>query len=213
MARKFSSSINSLTVFEVLSAAEGTWAQLRLLNGLTVKELRELAKGLGIKLTSGLRRKFNIEVAIVEGVSKMAVSRLENAMLGTQKKFQLSREQLNENLRTNYRPDGVIFTVEALRKLAKSFYGISLSNQGDEFGLAREFLMKVGSKIFDLVAQMDAVEPDKQHASGRRAYYMGYKAAELRKILRNNNVKGRSKLTRKADMIEAIIKLTRPILK
>ena len=213
MAKKFSSSINSSTVFEVLSAADGAWAQLRLLNGLTVKELRELAKGLGIKLTSGLRRKFNIEVAIVEGVSKKAVDRLENAMLGTQKKFNLSRKQLNENLRTNYRPDGFVFTPAALRKFAKSFYGITLSNQGDEFGLARELLTKLGSGIFSLVAQMDAVEPDKQHADGLRAHYMSYKAADLKKILTKNNVKGRSKLTKKADMIEAIIKLHNPILK
>ena len=213
MAKKFSSSSNSATVFEVLSAATDNWAQLKLLNGLTVKELRALAKDLGIKLTSGTRRKFDIAVAIVDGVSKMAVDRLENAMLGTQKKFNLSRKQLNENLRTNYRPDGFIFTAEALRKLAKSFYGISLSNQCDEFGVAREFLMKVGSKIFDLVAQMDAVEPDKQHAAGLRAYYIGYKVADLKKILVKNNVKGRSKLTKKADMIEAIIKLHNPILK
>ena len=46
MARKFNSNINRANVFEVLSAADGTWAQLRLLNGLTVKELRALAKDL-----------------------------------------------------------------------------------------------------------------------------------------------------------------------
>ncbi|MBQ8691615.1 MAG: hypothetical protein IJ520_00525, partial [Synergistaceae bacterium] len=86
MTRNYNSNINSANVFEVLSAAAGTKAQLELLNGLTVKELRALAKGLSIKLSSGTTRKFDIEVAIVEGVSKMAVSRLENAMLGTQKK-------------------------------------------------------------------------------------------------------------------------------
>ena len=79
MAKKFNININSANVFEVLSAAADNWAQLKLLNGLTVKELRALAKDLGIKLTSGMRRKFDIAVAIVEGVSKMAVDRLENS--------------------------------------------------------------------------------------------------------------------------------------
>ena len=129
MARKFNSNINRANVFEVLSAADGTWAQLRLLNGLTVKELRALAKDLGIKLTSGLRRKFNIEVAIVDKVA----SSLETAT--------------------------------------------------------------------------DEPVQETEHADALRSYYKSYKAAELRKILRNSNVKGRSKLTRKADMIEAIIKL------
>ena len=132
MAKKFNSNINSANVFEVLSAADGAWTQLRLLNGLTVKELRALAKDLGIKLTSGLRRKFNIEVAIVDKVA----SSLESA------------------------------TDEPAQEVQET-----------------------------------------EHADALRSYYKSYKAAELRKILRNSNVKGRSKLTRKADMIEAIIKL------
>ena len=68
MARKFNSNINSANVFEVFSAADDKGAQLKLLGGLTVKELRAIAKDLRIKITSGRRRKFDIVVTIAEAV-------------------------------------------------------------------------------------------------------------------------------------------------
>ena len=84
-------------------------------------------------------------------------------MLGTQKRLEVSREQLNENLRTAYIDEGFSFTVETLRNFARA-YAIELSNDGDEFGLARQFLIKIGSKIFDVVSYYDAMAEAKAKA-------------------------------------------------
>ena len=134
MARKFNSNINNANVFEVFSAADDKGAQLKLLGGLTVKELRAIAKDLRIKITSGRRRKFDIVVTIAEAV----LNRLEAVAAAAEERAKAQEAKLADQIKT---------------------------------------------------------------------YYMTYKVADLKKVLAKENVKGRSKLTRKADMIEALIKL------
>lgn len=142
--------------FEAVKAAANHDEQVKALNVLKVTELRELAKWQSIRLT-GKTRKADIIAAIIDGMRQNVIHFMENAMHGTRKSLNITRENLNENLNSAYLDNGYSFTPETIKTFAKAFYNIELG-QGDALDLAREFLTKINSKIFKLVAYFDELD-------------------------------------------------------
>ena len=148
------SSINN--AFEAFKTAASGDEQVKALNTLKVTELRELAKWQSIRLT-GKTRKADIIEAVIDGMRQNVIHFMENAMLGTRKSLNITRENLNENLNSAYLDNGYSFTPETIKTFAKAFYNIELG-QGDALDLTREFLTKINSKIFKLVAHFDELD-------------------------------------------------------
>ncbi|MBR0221232.1 MAG: hypothetical protein IJQ63_05620 [Synergistaceae bacterium] len=142
--------------FEAVKTAANHGEQVKALNTLKVTELRELAKWQSIRLT-GKTRKADIIEAVIDGMRQNVIHFMENAMLGTRKSLNITRENLNENLNSAYLDNGYSFTPETIKTFAKAFYNIELG-QGDALDLAREFLTKINSKIFKLVAHFDELD-------------------------------------------------------
>ncbi|MBR0043622.1 MAG: hypothetical protein IJP56_02140 [Synergistaceae bacterium] len=142
--------------FEAVKTAANHGEQVKALNALKVTELRELAKWQSIRLT-GKTRKADIIEAVIDGMRQNVIHFMENAMLGTRKSLNITRENLNENLNSAYLDNGYSFTPETIKTFAKAFYNIELG-QGDALDLTREFLTKINSKIFKLVAHFDELD-------------------------------------------------------
>ena len=109
------------------------------------------------------------------------------------------------------------YTVAELKPVLKAngVKGISKMRKADMIDAIVELAHQKKAEREQAKAKQAASEPvqETSNAAALRAFYRKYTLADLKKILVKHNVKGRSKLTKKADIIETIIEISQANIK